>query len=215
MKCDKKDLLLYAVTDRSWLKGQTLSAQVEQALKGGATFVQLREKNLDREQMLEEALEIKKLCQVYGVPFVINDDVELAKSVDADGVHVGQDDMEAGNVRALLGDEKIIGVSAHSVEEALRAEAAGADYLGVGAVYSTSTKADAGAIKHETVREICSAVKIPVVGIGGVSAENLMQLKGNGLSGVAVVSAIFAQPDIETATRKLRNLSERMVKNID
>lgn len=211
MKCGKKDLLLYAVTDRSWLGAQTLYEQVEAALKGGATFVQLREKNLTEEAFRKEAAEIKELCKQYRVPFVINDNVELAKEIDADGVHVGQDDMEAGNVREILGPDKIIGVSAHNVEEAIRAETRGADYLGVGAVFATSSKPDAGTISHETVRAICEAVKIPVIGIGGINRENILQLKGNGLCGVAVISAIFARKDIEEATAELRSLAEEMV----
>lgn len=211
MKCDKKDLLLYAVTDRSWLGEETLRTQVERALRGGATFVQLREKKLDRAEFLAEAVEIKKLCKQYGVPFVINDNVEIAKAVDADGVHVGQDDMEAGNVREILGKDKIIGVSAHNIEEALRAEAHGADYLGVGAAFSTSSKPDAGNISHDTIRAICEAVKIPVIAIGGINRENILQLRGNGLCGVAVISAIFAQKDIEAATAELRKLSEQMI----
>lgn len=211
MKCDKKDLLLYAVTDRSWLGEETLRTQVERALRGGVTFVQLREKELDRAEFLAEAIEIKELCKQYGVPFVINDNVEIAKAVDADGVHVGQDDMEAGNVRKILGKDKIIGVSAHNIEEALRAEAYGADYLGVGAAFSTSSKPDAGNISHDTIRAICEAVKIPVIAIGGINRENILQLRGNGLCGVAVISAIFAQKDIEAATAELRKLSEQMI----
>ena len=211
MKCDKKDMLLYAVTDRSWLGEETLYEQVEKALKGGATFVQLREKKLSEEAFLEEAAQVKKLCKQYNVPFVINDNVEIAKQIDADGAHVEQDDMEARNVREILGEDKIIGVSAHNVEEALRAEANGADYLGVGACFSTSSKPDAGNISHETVKAICEAVKIPVIGIGGISKENILQLKGNGLCGVAVISAIFAQKDIEAATAELRELAEQMI----
>lgn len=209
MKCDKRDLLLYAVTDRSWSEGTTLGAQVEEALRGGATFVQLREK-ADREALRAEALEIQAVCRRYGVPFVINDDVALAKEIDADGVHVGQDDMEAGDVRAILGADKIIGVSAHNVEEALRAERHGADYLGVGAAFTTSSKPEAGHIDAETIRAICETVKIPVIAIGGIKEENLLQLRGNGLCGVAVISAIFAQKDIEAATRRLHALAEEM-----
>lgn len=144
------------------------------------------------------------------MPFVINDDVALAKEVDADGVHVGQDDMEAGDVRAILGADKIIGVSAHNVEEALRAERHGADYLGVGAAFTTSSKPEAGHIDAETIRAICETVKIPVIAIGGIKEENLLQLRGNGLCGVAVISAIFAQKDIEAATRRLHALAEEM-----
>lgn len=216
MKCDKncneKDLLLYAVTDRSWLNGETLYSQVEKALKGGATFIQLREKHLDHEEFLAEAKEIKELCKAYQVPFVINDDVDIALAVDADGVHVGQSDMEAGDVRAKLGPDKIIGVSTQTVEQALLAQQRGADYLGVGAVFATSSKDDAAELSHETVKAICEAVDIPVIAIGGISKDNVQKLSGNGLCGIAVISAIFAQPDIEAATRELKERTEEMVK---
>lgn len=211
MRCEKKDFLLYAVTDRSWLHGKTLYEQVEEALKGGATFVQLREKNLDEEHFLEEAKSIKELCGRYQVPFVINDNVKIAQEIDADGVHVGQSDMEAGNVRAVLGEDKIIGVTAKTVEQAVVAEKHGADYLGVGAAFPTGSKADAGVIDHAMYQKISDAVSIPVIAIGGITAENIMELSGNGLSGVAVISAIFAQPDIEAAARKLRFLSQEMI----
>ncbi|MDO5391191.1 MAG: thiamine phosphate synthase [Eubacteriales bacterium] len=211
MKCERKDMLLYAVTDRSWLNGETLYSQVEKALKGGVTFVQLREKNLDQEHFLEEAKEIKELCKKYQVPFVINDNVEIAAAIDADGVHVGQSDMEAGDVRAKLGSDKIIGVTAKTVEQALLAEARGADYLGVGAVFHTGSKADAKEISHETFKEICAAVKIPVVAIGGISKENVMQLAGYGMDGIAVISGIFAQLDIEEAARDLKTLTIEML----
>lgn len=212
MKCEKKDFLLYAVTDRSWLQGKTLYEQVEAALKGGATFVQLREKNLDEVHFLEEAKSIKELCGRYKVPFVINDNVKIAQAVDADGVHVGQSDMEAENVRTVLGKDKIIGVTAKTVEQAMAAEKHGADYLGVGAAFPTGSKADAGVIDHAMYQKISDAVSIPVIAIGGITAENIMELSGNGLSGVAVISAIFAQPDIEAAARKLRFLSQEMIK---
>lgn len=211
MKCDKKDLLVYAVTDRSWLNGASLGEQVEQALKGGITFLQLREKNLGVEQFREEALEIKELCKRYHVPFVINDNVDVAIAVDADGVHVGQSDMEAGSVREKLGADKVIGVSVHTVEQALLAQERGADYLGVGAVFSTSSKDDAKDVSHETLRSICKAVDIPVVAIGGISKDNIAQLKGSGICGVAVISAIFAQKDIEGAARELCNLAKDIV----
>mgnify|MGYP000370610413 CR=1 FL=1 len=204
MKCDKKGLLLYAVTDRSWLNGETLYSQVEKALQGGATFIQLREKNLDQDHFMEEALELKKLCAAYHVPFVINDNVEIAAKMDADGVHVGQSDMEAGDVRAKLGPDKIIGVSAQTVEQAILAEQRGADYLGVGAMYPTGTKKDATAVTPEVLSEICQAVDIPVVAIGGINKDRLEPLKGTGVDGVAVVSAIFAAEDIEKATRELK-----------
>lgn len=212
MRCEKKDFLLYAVTDRSWLQGKTLYEQVEAALKGGASFVQLREKNLDEVHFLEEAKSIKELCGRYKVPFVINDNVKIAQAVDADGVHVGQSDMEAENVRTVLGEDKIIGVTAKTVEQAMAAEKHGADYLGVGAAFPTGSKADAGVIDHAMYQKISDAVSIPVIAIGGITAENIMELSGNGLSGVAVISAIFAQPDIEAAARKLRFLSQEMIK---
>ena len=213
MNCDKKDLLLYAVTDRAWLNGETLYSQVEKAIKGGATFIQLREKNLDQKHFLEEALEIQKLCKKYNVPFVINDNVEIAKEIDADGVHVGQSDMEAGNVRKILGDDKIIGVSAQTVEQALLAQKHGADYLGVGAVFPTGSKDDADDVSHDELQEICEAVDIPVIAIGGISSKNVLELRGRGLVGIAVISAIFAQPDITKATAELKELTEKMVAN--
>lgn len=168
MKLDKKDLLLYAVTDRSWLNGETLYSQVEKALKGGATFIQLREKDLDSEAFLKEAKELKKLCKEYNVPFVVNDNVDIAVKIGADGVHVGQSDMQAQDVREKLGKDKIIGVSAQTVEQALLAQKHGADYLGVGAVFSTNSKDDAVNVSHETLKAICEAVHIPVIAIGGI-----------------------------------------------
>lgn len=211
MKCDKKDLLLYAVTDRSWLNGESLYSQVEKALKGGATFIQLREKELDKETFLEEAKELKKLCREYRVPFVINDNVEIAEACGADGVHVGQSDMEAGDVRARLGEDKIIGVSADTVEQALLAQRHGADYLGVGAVFPTGSKADASDVDHETLKAICQAVKIPVIAIGGINRENVMELAGSGICGVAVISAIFGAPDIEQASTDLKEAVQHMI----
>lgn len=211
MKCDKKSLLLYAVTDRTWLGNQTLYQQAEQALKGGATFLQLREKELDEDSFTKEALEIKELCRRYQVPFVINDNVEIARKIDADGIHVGQSDMEAGNVRALLGENKILGVSAQTVEQALLAEKQGADYLGVGAVFPTGSKADADEVSHETLRSICEAVHIPVIAIGGIGIHNIMELSGSGICGVAVISAIFAAKDITAQTARLKALARQMV----
>ena len=211
--CDKKDLLLYAVTDRTWLGDETLYQQVEKTLKGGATFIQLREKHLDDDAFLEEAVELKELCRRYHVPFVINDNVEIALRMDADGVHVGQSDMEAGNVREKLGPDKIIGVSAQTVEQAVLAEQRGADYLGVGAVFPTGSKDDADDVSHETLKAICEAVSIPVIAIGGISRNNVMELAGSGICGIAVISAIFAQPDIEAATKELRTLTEQMVES--
>lgn len=211
MKCSREALLLYAVTDRSWLRNASLAQQVGAALKGGATFIQLREKNLDEDSFTREAKEIRELCKKYGVPFVINDRVDAVTAVDADGVHVGQRDMEVREVRRKLGADKIIGVSARTVEQALRAEAHGADYLGVGAVFPTGTKTDAAEVDRSTVKAICEAVDIPVIAIGGIGEGNVLQLAGNGLCGIAVVSAVFAQPDIESATGRLRGLAEKMV----
>ncbi len=205
MNCDKKNLLLYAVTDRSWLGTESLHSQVKKAIDGGVTFVQLREKELAQEAFYKEALEIQALCREKNIPFVINDNVALAKEIDADGVHVGQEDMEAGDVRSLLGPDKIIGVSAHSVEEALLAEKRGADYLGVGAAFSTNSKKDVSCISHETIRDICQAVQIPVIAIGGINETNIEELKGTGICGVAVISAIFAKKDITGAARTLRD----------
>ena len=210
MKFRRDDLKLYAVTDRSWLQGRRLYDQVKEALEGGATFLQLREKKLDEKQFLEEAVEIQKLCKEYQVPFIINDNVDLALAIGADGVHVGQEDMEAGEVRKRLGEDKIIGVSAHSVEEAIRAERCGADYLGVGAVFSTTSKQNVSQMPYETLKAICEAVSIPVVAIGGIGKDNIMQLAASGIDGVAVISAIFAQKDIRAAAFELLRLSEKV-----
>ena len=204
MNCDKKDLLLYAVTDRHWLDGRRLVDVVRESLDGGVTMVQLREKTLDEANFLAEAKELQALCRERGVPFLVNDNVEIAREMDADGVHVGQSDMEAQDVRALLGPDKILGVSAQTVEDALLAEREGADYLGVGAVFPTGTKTDANAVSYDTLREICAAVSIPVIAIGGITKDNVARLSGSGIVGVAVVSAIFAQPDIPAATRALK-----------
>ena len=211
MKCDKKAMLLYAVTDRAWVGKQSLYEQVESALKGGVTCVQLREKELDDEAFLKEAIEISALCKRYGVPFFINDNVEIAIACHADGIHVGQEDMEAAQVRQRVGKDMMIGVSVHSVEEALEAVKNGADCLGVGAMFSTSTKTDVDVLPKETLRDICAAVDIPVVAIGGIGKFNISQLAGTGVDGVALVSAIFAADDIESECRQLRRLSEEMV----
>lgn len=211
MKLDKKDLLLYAVTDRHWLNGRTLYEIVKESLDGGATFIQLREKNLDQEHFLEEAKELKKLCAEYNVPFVINDNVDIALEIDADGVHVGQSDMEAGDVRTKLGPDKIIGVSAQTVEQAILAEKRGADYLGVGAVFPTGSKDDAVEVSHDTLRDICKAVNIPVIAIGGITVDNTPVLQGTGICGIAVISAIYAQENILDATKKLKDVTSKTV----
>ena len=211
MKCDKKTMLLYAVTDRAWTGKQTLYEQVESALKGGVTCVQLREKDLDEETFLKEALEIAALCRSYHVPFFINDNVDIAIACHADGIHVGQEDMAAAKVRERVGDKMMIGVSAHSVQEAVEAVKSGADCLGVGAMFSTSTKADADVLSKETLRAICDAVDVPVVAIGGIGKGNMKQLAGTGTDGFALVSAIFSAPDIEKECRGLRKLAEETV----
>ncbi len=203
-------MLLYAVTDRAWTGRQTLYEQVECALKGGITCLQLREKHLDETGFYEEAVEIGRLCRTYHVPFIVNDNVELAVRCHADGVHVGQSDRKAAEARAIIGPNRILGVSAKTVEQAQEAQAAGADYLGVGAVFSTSTKPDASAVSRDTVRQICSAVKIPVVAIGGIKKDNILQLTGCGADGVALVSAIFSAADIEKECRELRKLARKM-----
>ena len=211
MKCDKNTMLLYAVTDRAWTGKQSLYEQVECALKGGVTCVQLREKEMGQEEFLEEAKEISALCKQYGVPLFINDNVEVAIQCHADGIHVGQEDMAAAQVRKKVGDGMMIGVSVHSVQEALDAVQNGADCLGVGAMFSTSTKKDAEVLPKEVLREICAAVDIPVVAIGGIGKSNLLELVGTGVDGVALVSAIFSAEDIEEECRLLRKLSEQMV----
>lgn len=210
MKCDKHTMLLYAVTDRAWVGEQTLYQQVESALKGGATCVQLREKHLGDADFLQEAIQIHALCQQYGVPLFINDNVEVALQCHAEGIHVGQEDMAAAQVRQRVGDEMMIGVSVHSVEEALEAVRHGADCLGVGAAFSTHTKADVDVLPEGMMKAICDAVDIPVVAIGGIHKENLLRLKGTGVNGVALVSAIFGAEDIEAECRELKALAEQL-----
>lgn len=205
-------LRLYAVTDRSWLGAQTLCEQVELALRGGATCVQLREKELNAADFLAEAKEIKLLCARCGVPLIINDNVALAMEVDADGVHVGQEDMDARDVRNLIGPGKILGVTAKTVEQAQKAQQAGADYLGSGAVFGSATKRNAKPMSMELLKSICQSVTIPVVAIGGIHRGNIASLSGTGIRGVAVVSGIFAAADIEEECRVLRTEAEKFVK---
>ncbi|MDD2233793.1 MAG: thiamine phosphate synthase [Desulfitobacteriaceae bacterium] len=204
-------MLLYVATDRSWLGENRLENQVEEIVKSGVSFIQLREKELSFNEFLNVGKKIKKITSENHIPFVINDNIEVALALDADGVHVGQSDMNAKDVRALIGEDKILGVSAKTVEQALLAEKHGADYLGVGAVFSTSTKNDAGKISFETLKAICNAVNIPVVAIGGISETNIMELKGTGVDGVAVISAIFAKPDVSSATKELLELAKEVV----
>lgn len=210
MNCTPEMLRLYAVTDRAWVGAQTLPQQVEAALKGGATCVQLREKHLDDAAIRAEALEISALCKQYRVPFILNDNVALAAECGADGVHLGQEDMDPAQARRILGPDVIIGVSAHSVAEAKAAVAAGADYLGCGAMFATTTKTDTTTLPKETLRAICEAVPVPVVAIGGIHKENLLSLADCGEAGVALVSAIFAAKDIEAECRELRQLVSKL-----
>ena len=217
MRTDMRDklaesLLLYAVTDRHWLGDRTLYDVVRESLDGGVTFLQLREKDLDDETFFREAVRLRDMAREYGVPFVINDNVDIAVRMDADGVHVGQSDIEAGDVRALIGPDKILGVSAQTVEQAVLAEKRGADYLGVGAVFPTGSKDDADDVSFETLKAICEAVSIPVVAIGGITAEDIPQLAGSGICGIAVISAIYGQKDIYKATASLKKITREMVR---
>jgi len=208
----RKGMLLYAVTDQSWLKeGQTLLSVCEDVLSNGATFLQIREKDLDANSFEAEAARLKELCARYKVPYVVNDSVEIAMAIDADGVHVGQSDIKGRDIRGMIGPHKILGISAGTIEEAVTAEKAGADYIGVGAVFATGTKKNARNLSIETLKEISSAVSIPVVAIGGINERNLMELKGSGVYGVAVVSAIFAAEDPGKATAQLLELAREMV----
>ncbi|WP_455542194.1 thiamine phosphate synthase [Intestinibacter sp.] len=208
----KKSMLLYAITDRSWLKeGQTLESVVEDVLKSGATFLQLREKIQGHEEIVETAKNLQELCKKYKVPFVVNDDIMAAKEIDADGVHIGQSDMEYTRAREILGPDKIIGVSAGNLEEAKEAERVGADYIGVGAVFHTNTKKDATSLTMEDLKEICESVSIPVVGIGGISIDNALELKGAGIDGICVISAIFGSENPSKSTKDLLNLSKKII----
>lgn len=218
MKFSKQEIreamLLYAVTDRTWLKtGESLLDVCEKVLASGATFLQLREKDFNQADFEKEAEQLGSLCAKHRVPFVINDSVEIALQCNADGVHVGQSDIKGRNIRSMIGSDKILGISAGTVEEAIAAEKAGADYIGVGAVFGTSTKKDARNLTVEKLREIRSAVTIPVVAIGGINAENVVQLSGSGVDGVAVISAIFAAKDPGKATAQLLTLAKSMVQH--
>ena len=205
----RASMLLYAVTDRAWLQGRSLADCVRQAIAGGATFVQLREKDAQRDEIVALGRELLDICRAAGIPFVIDDEVDIALEIGADGVHVGQDDMACENARAMLGPDAIVGVSAQTVEQALAAQAAGADYLGVGALIPTPTKPDAVDVTLEELNAICAAVDIPVVGIGGLNAGTIGRLAGTSADGAAVVSAIFAADDCEAATRELREICEK------
>ncbi len=211
MKLKKEDFRLYAVTDRQWLKDKGLAQAVEEAILGGATFIQLREKNADYEEFKRLALEVKKITDKYGIPFVINDNVRLCAEIDADGVHVGAEDMSVAKARKILGKDKIIGGTARTLERALQAYGEGADYLGIGAVFDTSTKSGTTHMTREGAQAINKAVPIPTVAIGGINESNVSDLKGYGISGIAVVSAIFAADDITKAAEGLRRRVDDML----
>ncbi|MFR6100398.1 thiamine phosphate synthase [Longibaculum muris] len=213
MKKDKikKAMQLYLVTDRHWLKAHSLYEDVEAAINGGVTCVQLREKHLNRQLFVQEAKELKELCNQNQIPLIINDNVEVMLEVDADGIHVGQSDMQAQDVRKLIGSDKVLGVSVQTVEQAITAQKAGADYLGVGAVFPTGTKDDAIEVDLATLQDICQHVDIPIVAIGGINQENLLQLKGSGIDGIAVVSAIMAAEDIIEATKQLKEKTKELL----
>ena len=210
MKISADKLRLYAVTDSAWLNGRSLAEVVREAIEGGATVVQYREKNKGYEDMLKEAREVCAVCREYGVPFIMNDSVEIAIAVDADGVHLGLDDGDLKAARELLGEGKIIGASTHNVQEALSAQAQGADYLGCGAVFGSTTKTDISSITPEILAQVTAAVQIPVVAIGGINRDNISVLNGCSLAGAAVVSAIFAQKDIRAAAKEMRALAEKL-----
>ncbi len=211
MKLESRELLLYAITDRSWLGEKTLPQVVEEAILGGASFIQLREKNLSYQDFLGAAIEVKAVTDKYRIPFVINDNVDIAAESGADGVHIGQSDEGIKSAREKLGKDKIIGLSACTVEEAVIAEKAGADYLGVGTIFNTLTKSDARTVSKEELKRICDTVKIPVVAIGGISTDNALKLKGTGIAGISVISAIFAKNDVKNAARELFLLSQQIV----
>ncbi len=211
MKLCKNAMLMYAVTDRAWAKNQTLYEQVECALKGGVTCVQLREKDMDFDEFLKEATQIGALCKKYNVPFIINDNIEVAIRCKADGIHIGQHDISLKEAREMVGNDMIIGVSAQTAHQALEAQNNGADYLGVGAMFSTSTKLDADDVAYDTLKQICIKTSIPVVAIGGINKDNILELANSGVDGVALVSAIFGAEDIESECKVLKEIAERMV----
>ncbi|HBL06140.1 MULTISPECIES: thiamine phosphate synthase [unclassified Clostridium] len=211
MSISKSQMKLYVVTDRSWLDGKLFTEEIEKTLQGGATLIQLREKNLFYDEFLKEGKEIKKITDKYNIPLIINDNVEIAMNIDASGVHIGQSDMDAAEVKKRIGKDKILGVTAKTVEQAIKAEKDGASYIGVGAAFSTSTKLDTRVITFETIKNICKSVTIPVVAIGGIDENNIMNLKGLGIHGVALVSSIFSKEDVLLATKQMLELTECML----
>lgn len=213
MKFNKNMLLLYAVTDSAWVGKLSLCEQIEAAIKGGATMIQLREKNLSYDVFLSEAISTKEICKKYNVPLIINDNVKIAIKSDADGVHVGIEDTPVSVIRRIVPPDFIIGATAKTVEQALTAESSGADYIGVGAVFPSPTKKNAIRITTDKLREICTSVNIPAVAIGGISKENVHELVGGGIDGVAVVSAIFSADDIQKSTKQLKAEVKKVIKS--
>lgn len=211
MKLDKNTLRLYAITDRTWLGGRKLGNDVQEAIDGGITFLQMREKTLPYDEFVKEAIILKDVAKNSGIPFVINDNIDVALEVDANGVHIGQDDLPVPIARKMIGHNKILGVSASNIERALKAEKEGADYIGVGAIFSTSTKDDADCVSIDTLKAICENVSIPVVAIGGIADHNAHKLQGTGLSGICIISAIFGSNDISDATSRLKDITEEII----
>ena len=211
MKLSKDDLLLYAITDRRNLDKKVFFEKIEEALQGGVTILQLREKELDKDSFINEAIEVKKICRKHGVPLIINDNVNVALKSGADGVHVGIEDMPIDEIRRTVPDSFIIGATCKTVEQAQSAERLGADYMGVGAVFPSPTKKNAVRITREQLKEICASVSIPAVAIGGISLENVDELKGGGMSGIAVVSAVFSADDIQKAASLLKEKAKSLI----
>ncbi|WP_400204197.1 thiamine phosphate synthase [Candidatus Methanomassiliicoccus intestinalis] len=211
MKFTKESLKLYVITDRSWIGNRSMSEEVEKTLKAGATCLQIREKNISYDEYVSKSIELRKICNKYNVPFIVNDNIEVALASGADGVHVGQKDILNKNVRSIIGSDKILGISANSIELAIAAEKAGADYIGVGSIQLSPTKGESKILSTEYVNEICNSVSIPVVAIGGINEQNIPRLKGIGIAGVAVISAVFGKEDVTEATYKLRKLVDEYI----
>ncbi|TQS83985.1 thiamine phosphate synthase [Candidatus Methanomassiliicoccus intestinalis] len=211
MKFTKESLKLYVITDRSWIGNRSMPEEVEKTLKSGATCLQIREKNISYDEYVSKSIELRKICNKYNVPFIVNDNIEVALASGADGVHVGQKDILNKNVRSIIGSDKILGISANSIELAIAAEKAGADYIGVGSIQLSPTKGESKILSTEYVNEICNSVSIPVVAIGGINEQNILRLKGIGIAGVAVISAVFGKEDVAEATYKLRKLVDEYI----
>ena len=211
MKFTKESLKLYVITDRSWIGNRSMPEEVEKTLKSGATCLQIREKNISYDEYVSKSIELRKICNKYNVPFIVNDNIEVALASGADGVHVGQKDILNKNVRSIIGSDKILGISANSLELAIAAEKAGADYIGVGSIQLSPTKGESKILSTEYVNEICNSVSIPVVAIGGINEQNILRLKGIGIAGVAVISAVFGKEDVAEATYKLRKLVDEYI----